>query len=87
MIHSAIVLGHDLFEWLSICTKILPRKQIYLEKLKTPRGKKTTLGSYLPFWLGQLLMSLLVLTSVTVRLLRHKFDIEMPLTLKYLIYT
>ena len=86
MIHSTIVLGYDLFEWLSLCTKILPRKQIYLEKLKTPRGKKMTLGSYLPFWLGQLLMSLLVMTSVTVRLFRHKFGIEMPLTIKYLIY-
>ena len=86
LIHSAIVLGHDLLEWLCLVTKFLPKKQIYLEKYKTPRGQKTTLGSYLSLWLGQLLMNLFVMGSVSVRLLRHKFDIEMPLTLKYLIY-
>ena len=53
LIHSAIVLGHDLLEWLCIFTKFLPKKQIHLEKLKTPRGKKTTLGTYLPLWSAQ----------------------------------
>ena len=75
LVHSGIAIANDFIEWFATCTVILQHKTVFKERLKTPRGKKKSMSNYFQLWLIQFILYLLVIGSITVRLLRYKFDI------------
>ena len=80
LIHSSLAISNDIFEWLKVGAQLLRLKKLFKERLKTPRGKKYPISTYFTFWLIQFTMYLLVIGTVTVRVLRYtKFDIGISL--------
>ena len=85
VVHAVIAISNDFFEWFNICRMFLQYKHLRKERLETPRGKKKLMSNYFTLWLIQFTMYLLVIGSVTVRLLLYKFDIGMSLAANNLV--